>query len=199
VTPSAYRAFLDESSARREGGLQEYLVCAAVIASDACDDARRLLEPLRLPGQIKLHWTDESETRRRKIVEQIVKLGPMNVVVTHLDAQRNKTERFRRKCLEHLYYELVAMGVSELTLECRSDVQDARDRAHIVDLRGQGLASTLRIEHMRGGDEPLLWIADAVLGAVNAAHKGNPEHYEALKSTILLEMRTPDSRAPGHA
>lgn len=188
-----FRAFLDESSANRGEGLQEYLVCAALIDDEDCHSVREQLRPLLKPGQIKLHWTDESERRRREIVSRIVRLGTMNIVVSHLDAHRNRVERYRRKSLELLYHHLIESETFDLTLECRSDSQDRSDRAHIVGLQSQGLDRRLRLSHQRGGDEPLLWIADAVLGSINAAYTGNASHYEELQATLLIQARTTES------
>lgn len=190
------RAWVDESSANRGETTQEYLVGAAIVDAEDQDSIREELRPLLLPGQIKLHWTDESERRRRRIVDAIVAAGPMIVVVAHLSERQRKTERFRRKCLEMLYYELAAAEVLDVTLESRSADQDAKDRAHIVALQSQGLDRGVRIHHQRGGDEPLLWIPDAVLGSINAAHLGYSAHLEALQSTILLMERTPESLTP---
>jgi len=192
VDPSL-RAFLDESSARRDNGQQIYLVCAAMLPAERCEALREHLRPLLLPGQIKLHWTAESERRRKSIVSRILELGPLNVVVSHVDEHRKKTERYRRKCLETLYYALSDEEVFDLTLESRDRKQDGNGRAHIVNLQGQGLDRRLRIRHQRGGDEPLLWIADAVLGAINADHRGVSDHLEALRETIYLDMCTPGS------
>lgn len=113
-------------------------------------------------GQIELYWHDESPRRRRDIVARICELDSMNVVVSHVDVRRRQVERCRRKCLETIYHQRVEMKVSDLTLESRSETQDKQDRAHIVALQGQGLDHQLRIRHRRGGDEPLLWIADTV-------------------------------------
>ncbi len=120
----------------------------------------------------------------------------MNVVYSHLDSRRRKTERFRRKALESLYHELIGMEVFDLTMESRTPSQDASDRAHIVGLRNQGLDGRLHIDHLRGGDEPLLWVADAVLGAINAEHLGNDSFITALRTTLVVEERTPDSLEP---
>lgn len=152
------------------------------------------MRSLLLPGQVKVHWTAESEARRRRIVETITSLGPMNVVVSHLDEYRKKVERYRRKCLEVVYRELAGMGVTDAALEHRSHSQDAADRAHIVALQAQSLDHSLRISHPKGGEEPLLWIADAVLGAINSRHLGIPEHYDALVGTLAFEEMTPDSQ-----
>lgn len=190
------RAWVDESSANRGETTQEYLVGAAIVDTEDQDAIRDELRPLLLPGQIKLHWTDESERRRRRIVEAIVAAGPMIVVVTHLSERQRKTERFRHKCLEALYYELAADKVLDVTLESRSAAQDSKDLAHTVALQNQGLDRGVRICHRQGGDDPLLWIPDAVLGSINAAHQGNSSHLEALQSTILLRKRTPESLIP---
>lgn len=171
-------------------------MCAALVPSADCQGVREQLRPLLLPGQIKFHWTDESDRRKHQIVERIVDLGPMNVVYSHLDSRRRKTERYRRKALESLYHELIGMEVFDLTMESRTPSQDASDRAHIVGLRNQGLDGRLHIDHLRGGDEPLLWVADAVLGAINAEHLGNDVFITALRSTLIVEERTPDSLEP---
>lgn len=192
----SFRAFIDESSVNRGDDSQEYLLCAAVIDVDACDATREALRPLLLPGQIKFHWTDESKKRQAEIVTKVVDLGPMSVVVAHLDARARKTERYRRKCLETLYHELMTMEVFDLTLESRSSAQDNNDAAHIVALQGAGLDRRMRIAHARGGDEPLLWIPDAVLGAINASHLGDQSHFDRLAATVILNTRTPGSRNP---
>jgi hypothetical protein len=182
------------TSRRLRGNRQEYLICAALVEVDACEAARDVMRSLLLPGQVKVHWTAESEARRRRIVETITSLGPMNVVVSHLDEYRKKVERYRRKCLEVVYRELAGMGVTDAALEHRSHSQDAADRAHIVALQAQSLDHSLRISHPKGGEEPLLWIADAVLGAINSRHLGIPEHYDALVGTLAFEEMTPDSQ-----
>lgn len=191
-----FRAFVDESSAVRSDTRQEYLIGAALIPLDKCDEVREDLRSLALPGQIKLHWTDESESRRRAIVDKIATLSPMTVVVTHLSERLRKTERCRRKCLEALYHDMVGMEVFDVLLEDRSVSQNKNDRGHLVALRSQGLDTRLRIDHQRGGDEPLLWIADILLGAINAAELGQPAHLETLRDTLMLRRRTVDSLEP---
>ncbi|KRE72669.1 hypothetical protein [Arthrobacter sp. Soil762] len=192
--PSELRAYLDESSAIRSEDSQEYLVCAAVVPDDSAAELRERLLSLRLKGQIKLHWTDESDARRKKIVAAVSELTPMTAVVTHMSQRQNKTERFRRKCLETIYYELASMGIREVVCEARMPAQNQRDIAHIVALRGQKVVDRdFTISHCRGGDDPLLWIPDIFLGAINAKYAGQDTYYEALKDLLILERRTPDS------
>lgn len=191
---SELRAYLDESSAIRSADSQEYLVCAAVIPDHAAEELREQLLSLRLRGQIKLHWTDESESRRRKIVAAVSELTPMTAVVTHISQRQNKTERFRRKCLETIYYELASMGIQKVVCEARTSAQNQKDVAHIVALRGQKVIDRdFTISHCRGGDDPLLWIPDIFLGAINAKHLGEDSYYESLKELLILERKTPES------
>ncbi|MCZ4657700.1 MAG: hypothetical protein Q7T31_16455 [Dietzia sp.] len=196
MTSAGMRAFVDESSCVRTDTTQEYLIGAAIVTAGDCDEIREALRHLRLPGQIKPHWTDESDRRRRTITETIADLGSMHVVVAHLSGRNRKTERHRRKCLETLYYELGEADVLDITLERRSDSQDKQDRAHIVSLQNQGWHRGLRISHCRGGDDPLLWIPDAVLGAVNASFSGDVSYIDVLRGSILIEKRTPESLMP---
>ncbi|WP_156759148.1 hypothetical protein [Microbacterium karelineae] len=160
------RAFVDESSAARPGGKQVYLVCAAILETSRLSAEREALMPLLRPGQRKLHWRDESAVGRRRVADLLAERQLMSAVVTHV------------------------------ALEARSAAQNARDLAHIIGLQNQGLDRRLRIEHVRGADEPLLWIPDAVLGAVNASALGEPAYLEALRDTIVLDVRTPDSDLP---
>lgn len=192
--PPGYAAYLDESSAKRPGEHQEYLVCAAIVPVDQAEKIREELIPLRLKGQIKLHWTDESESRRKKIVAAVSELAPLTAVVTHLSKRQNKTERFRRKCLETIYYELASMGVKEVICEARMPSQDKKDLAHLVGLRNQkSVAHDFTIQHCRGGDDPLLWLPDIFLGAINSKHLGDDWYYDALKDFLIVERTTPES------
>lgn len=90
-------------------------------------------------------------------------------------------------------YELYSMGVHDLLCESRTPSQNQKDIAHVVGLRNQGLATDFHIAHARGADEPLLWIPDTFLGALNAGANGEVEYLEALQSMMIVEMRTPDS------
>lgn len=186
-------AFADESSVPRGPDRQEYLICAAIIDTGELDSIREILRPLLLPGQRKLHWTDESDRRRREIVAMLTEIDAMQVIVTHRSARSRKTERYRRKCLEQLYFELEQMKVQELTLESRLASQDRKDHEHLAAVNGRGHTLAVRINHVRGGNDPLLWIPDILLGALNAAHLGITAYWESLRGQVVLEKSTPDS------
>ena len=186
-------AYIDESSAYRPPNRQEYMICAAIIDSQDLEQVREELRPLLLPGQIKLHWTDERNSRRRKIVETLSGIDSMQAIITHQSEVSKRTERHRRKCLEQMYFELSEMHVHNVTLESRQEAQNKRDLAHIVALQGQGQSVNIRLQHVRGGDDPILWIPDAVLGALNSVHLGEEQYWEKLYGKVLLNRPTPDS------
>lgn len=186
-------AYIDESSAYRPPNRQEYMICAAILDSQDLEQVREELRPLLLPGQVKLHWTDERNSRRRKIVETLSGIDSMQAIITHQSEVSKKTERHRRKCLEQMYFELSEMHVHSVTLESRQEAQNKRDLAHIVALQGQGQSVNIRLQHVRGGDDPILWIPDAVLGALNSVHLGEEQYWEKLYEKVLLNRPTPDS------
>lgn len=186
-------SFIDESSAKRPFARQEYLVCSAILPESDIDVIRDHLKPLLLPGQIKVHWTDESESRRRKITQAVSEVAQLNAVISHVSEASRKTERFRRKYLEQLYFDLSADGIYNHTLESRTPAQNNEDIKHIVALQGQGYDRKIRICHMRGGEEPLLWIPDIILGAINSSRLGDHRYYRAIEETIFIERKTPDS------
>lgn len=186
-------AYIDESSAQRTADRQEYMVCAAIVSYDDIDNVREELLSLRLPGQIKVHWTDERDSRRRKIVETLARIESIQAIITHRSELNRKTERYRRKCLEQIYFELSDMDIHNVILESRDEAQNEKDIAHIVALQGRGQSTGIRLRHVRGGDDPLLWIPDAVLGAFNAAHLGEEKYWEQLQDKVILNRSTPDS------
>ena len=186
-------AYIDESSAYRPPNRQEYMICAAIIDSQDLEQVREELRPLLLPGQIKLHWTDERNSRRRKIVETLSGIDSMQAIITHQSEVSKRTERHRRKCLEQMYFELSEMHIHNVTLESRQEAQNKRDLAHIVALQGQGQSVNIRLQHVRGGDDPILWVPDAVLGALNSVHLGEEQYWEKLYGKVLLNRPTPDS------
>lgn len=56
-----------------------------------------------------------------------------------------------------------------------------------------GACRGIRLQHMRGGDEPLLWIPDAVLGSINSAYQGEKEYWSRLQDKVVLKRSTPES------
>jgi hypothetical protein len=65
------------------------------------------------------------------------------------------------------------LGVSEVWLETRHSALNERDMKLVEALRGKRSVSPgIRVGFSRPKDEPMLWVPDAVAGAVNAAASG---------------------------
>ncbi|WPF66330.1 MULTISPECIES: hypothetical protein [unclassified Corynebacterium] len=157
------------------------------------DAVRSALLPLRLPGQIKLHWTDESKKRKEEIIAAVSRLDAIQVIITHRSEKSRKTERYRRKCLEQLYFELSDMQINEVTLESRHPTQNRKDIEHIVALQAGGQSTNIHLHHIRRGDEPLLWIPDIILGTINSLHSGTSRDWEKISDKVILNRSTPES------
>lgn len=180
-------SFVDESESDRRKDPNSYLMAAAVFEARICDDARSIMRGLKLRGDKKLHWHQESDSRRRKIVSSISDLEAIHMVIVRNGRPGERPERRRRKCLEKLFCELESADVAKAVLEAREHKQNKYDMQMLQNMRSRQLLRTgFRIEHLPGPAEELLWVADAVAGAVTAKRCGNAEFLDALGSCLEL-------------
>ncbi|MFI7440072.1 hypothetical protein [Nonomuraea indica] len=171
-------AYVDESMRVSRG----FYVMAAVLVPPAdAERHRAALRRLLLRRQRRLHWRDENGKRRVQIVEAVAALRPSVVVVvgTGLDARRQ--ERARRKCVEHLLWELGRRLVVEVFFESRGPSMDGADKRLIDVLRTRNaIAPRLRALWVAAVEEPLTWLPDIAAGVAALAVDGEPELWEAL-------------------
>jgi len=181
------RAWVDESGSDWAHDPGTYVLAAAIGRPDAEPDIRDQIRGLRLPGQVKLHWRDEDTRRRTRITHAVAGCDIEHLVVVRTGHVDDRPERRRRKCLERLLYELEAKAVNDIVLESRGPADDRRDIQMLNALRGQHyLATAIRITHVIGRHEPMLWIPDAVCGAVTSARTGDPTHQAVLETRLTL-------------
>ncbi|WP_034253121.1 MULTISPECIES: hypothetical protein [Arsenicicoccus] len=187
TTPIALRAWVDESASVHDLDPGAYILAAAIGPAHLEDDTRHSMRSLRLPGQNKLHWRDEDERRRGVIATTIAALEHTYLVVVREGCASDNLKRRRNKTIERLLPELELLGVTQVTFESRGSADDKRDLDLVQALRGRGrLGPAVRIHHVRGRDEPLLWIPDAVCGAVTNARTTTGEYLDALHERIRL-------------
>lgn len=174
-------AYVDESAAPEIGC---YLLAAVIVDSAHVDAARAVMRGLRIqPG--KLHWHTEGAARRLKIAAEVAALGHVSVVIAGTGVSR-RTERGRRKCLEVLLPELEVRGITRAVFETRA-AYDRYDLAHAAACRQKRLITdALQVEFGFPNDEPLLWLADAVCGAVLAGRRGDPTFTDMLGEAVHL-------------
>jgi hypothetical protein len=149
--------FVDESKARR------YLLAAAVVPSERLDQLRKLVGALRLPGQTRIHFTAESDPRRKTILSVMAAAG---ACVTVYDASAYPDVKIARNmAMTQLVDDAAKMGARRLIIEVDthvivSDVKIIRERAERA-----GCLDMLIYEHRRAREECLLAIPDAVAWA----------------------------------
>lgn len=181
------QAFLDESQSDRFRDPFCYVLAAGVCAPVDIDAARAAMEQLRLPGQLKVHWRDESHKRRRQVVETVAALPLQHLVVVRDGRVGEAGERQRRHCLERMLFELDQLQVDTATFESRGAADDRRDRAMLDALRARKVVtSALRVAHTPGPKDSLLWVPDIVCGAVTQQRTGDAQYIEVLATQVKL-------------
>jgi hypothetical protein len=173
-TSRSLHAWVDES-VHVGNGL--YLLAAAIAPDDEAklEACRDHLRSLVRHARGRLHWRNEEEIDHIAISEAIGSMPLSSIVVTATRLDPKKQERARRKCLEQLLHRLVTDGVEQVWLESRDVRGNSRDLAMVANLRSaRTLPGSIRVDHARPLEEPLLWLPDSIAGAVAAAHDGHP-------------------------
>lgn len=147
--------FVDESKSR------DYLLIASVVAPHDLVAARKTIRALVLPGQRRLHMKSEGDGRRRVILTELERHGFRATIYQAGTGFKTDLDR-RRHCLDRLVGDIARDGHTMLCLES-DETLDARDRRDLSALtRAHRCAETLRYQHQRAAQEPLLAVPDAV-------------------------------------
>lgn len=158
-------AFSDESERANR-----MILVVAMAPTSAVHAARAQLRELLLPGQRRIHTSDESPRRRRMILYTLTLVEDISAVafcyrrpmgIAHVEA--------RRALLVAATHHVVVNGASSWILDNQDPQQRARDRATITAaLRGATGDSRPVFDHRRGYSEGMLWAAGALCWAVGA-------------------------------
>lgn len=183
---STVKAWVDESGSDQVRDPGTYILAATIVCEDAEPDIRDQMSQLRLPGQVKLHWRDESAKRKRQITTVVAAFDIEHFIVVRVNGAGDRPERARRKCLEQLLYELEYRGLTDVVMESRGRASDQKDIDMLNSLRSQHWVSSVRLTHLSGRDEAMLWIPDAVCGAITSAQTGTPAYQDQLEHAITL-------------
>lgn len=181
-----FRAFADESSSDRRLDPDTYILAAAVIDPEQLDHVRELALELKLPGARKAHWRDDSDKRHDVVIDAISKMPIEGVVLVRRGLSDERPERRRRKCMEPFLAAVEAYGCSHLLLESRGPADDKRDRELLDMMRAKKRSEALRMSHEPGPAEPLLWLPDALCGAVSAARTGRDRWLEMIMDRLRV-------------
>lgn len=182
MTPTAY---VDESEPgdRRDPGA--YILAAALPLPDAHELIRAELCALKPRSAKKLHWTESDVVHQQWIVAALAALPMTFVAVVAVLSPTARSERRRRVALECLLFELAALGIDTVVLESRGPA-DGRDRAHVDALRARRALGGVRVDHVAGAADPLLWAADAACGLVAQARRSSPACPTSLGDQVIV-------------
>ncbi len=181
-------AFVDESEPLGTGHGGPYVMVATLPLTDALDDIRRQLQRLKPRSQTKLHWYDSIHDLRAQTISLISEMPVMHWAVVMDPPHDESPERRRRNCMERLFWEVSELkAVEQVVMESRGAADDKRDMQMVGSLRAKkALRADLRVDHVRGLEEPLLWLPDAVCGAMNARLAGDPQWCELLRRQLWV-------------
>ncbi|WP_315106415.1 hypothetical protein [uncultured Microbacterium sp.] len=146
------RVYVDESKARGY-----YVVATASAISDVRASERALRDLLK-PGQRRLHFKNESDSRRRQILYRMCALDVR--VSVWLVRQRSDKEA-RPLSLAALTEDAVLGGVAKLVIERDASLERADRRLIAETIRRVGPAE-MQYLHVAPHEHPLLWVSDAV-------------------------------------
>jgi hypothetical protein len=179
-------AWVDESIVvGRDKTAGTYTMAAAIADPVDSYEIRQKLRAITVGRGGRLHWANEPAKRRDLITTLIASIDLAAVVVVGTPMVGSKQERARRCCLERLLHELAEFGVGDVWMESRSPVPDRRDIRLVDSARAKGLVpKSLVVRFARPMDDPLLWIPDAIAGAVTAATLGEPRWMLALDEIL---------------
>lgn len=186
--PMELVAWIDESGSNTTIDPGTYIMAAAITELAQVDAVRESMVGLLLPGQAKLHWRDERDSRQLQITRAVASCGVEHLIVvtTPHDSSR-RPERRRRLTLEVLLPELARLGVRRAIMESRGVADDKRDREMLDHLRQQHLIeSGLHVDHIVGRQEPILWVPDAMCGIITSLRTGNASYYDLISRQITL-------------
>jgi Protein of unknown function (DUF3800) len=182
-------AYVDESMrVPAADGPSWYILAAAVLHADDVEATREAVRWLSEGHGRRFHWRDSSPAARSKAAGVVADLSAVHMVVVGVPLDRRRQERGRRFCLERLLYELESAGVSEVSLEARTESLNKKDLIVVDAWRAQHvIGRSLRVDHDYPSTEPLLWLSDIVAGAVAAAHGGDAQ-WRNVFASLLSEI-----------
>lgn len=143
--------FVDECKAKG------YYVAATATASSEASKIDRALKQLVLPGQGRIHFTKEHQSRRRKLLAEFAVL---NIEVTVYATKGLRDNEARRRCLTELAADAVESQAQFLRLE-RDDTLVRQDNKTLTEAFA-GHLERPRFEHVSPNQYALLWVSDAV-------------------------------------
>ena len=134
-------------------------------SSIPCRDITRLrvtVNGLRQPAQPRLHFTDESQQKRKTIITTLVDAGGINTVI--YDARGfDEPSEGHDAAVTRMAADQATVSVSRIVVEADDSVVAVEQVIIRQQLELVGVADIVGVDHLRAREEPLLAIPDAVV------------------------------------
>jgi hypothetical protein len=166
-------------------------VCYSVVSAVLLVDEPKALGELDgVTGDRKRPWHSNKEGPEVR-ARMLAAMGRIGVVGRAVIVQcgRRSQETARSVALAHTVGLLVAGGVGQLVIETRSEAQDGRDEAVILDVLRQRHQPGAVTYSWEAKTHRVLWIADAIGGAVHEYLTGiDSAWYDQVAEATSLEV-----------
>lgn len=146
--------YVDESKRR------EYLVVAAAVSLADLGTSRDRLRELLLPRQPRLHFRDERDARKHRIISAVLELD-VRADIYVADLAGGVVDA-RRRCLTALAASALTRDIRRIVIERDDGMVDHDKRTIAAAIRAAAPANPFEYRWERAHDEPLLWIPDAL-------------------------------------
>lgn len=180
-------AVIDESTPSYSSGL--LYIISTVVMSDPQLVCSRLVNffPSDSGRSNPFHWQSEGPQAKERMLTLIVETNCLAVSV-YRSIARNQQVEARRDLLAESVQQCVKEGVGHLIIENGDHHTNLRDREVILDqFRDQG--GVPFAYDWRTKKEPLLWLADAVCGAISASYShGQSEYLDRLIQAGIMDQ-----------
>ena len=146
--------YVDES--KRNG----YLMAGVVVDASHAEIARRQLRALLLPGQERIHFKSENDSRRRQVLALSSEIAIAVAVATR--PSEYGVRAARAGCLDALLGQVDRLEVARIVIEREDSLLEADRTLLFARLRStSGRGAVCSYSWQRAHEEPLLWLADA--------------------------------------
>ena len=143
------------------------------------------------------HWLQEGPVLRSAIVELIGRLDLQVYAVLGSAPSRHRIELVREECLRELFRSVRHHDVERVVIESRERStrvvgQNRRDFGTLIEARHAGELRPAVHYEWAPKEDPLVWLADAVAGAVLASERGEANWLRMLgEATRTVVVRLP--------
>ncbi len=178
-------AVMDETTPHLGAGVYYVLTTAVTMAPGELTAAIHGLFS-DTPGRTRpFHWITEGVTAKQRMIDIIIDSGVV-AISRHQSVGRKSQNQAREILIKAIADDLAREKIDHLVIESGDRSTNARDKAALLDhFRADG--GVPFTYDWRSKKEPLLWIADAINGAIHAHLTGGDQTwFEQLQAGDVL-------------